>query len=587
MKPLVRWMGVLAVAVVLASSARPVPARAGSVGTFVLTAKKIDFYTNLFIMRADGDVRIDLGTGTVLHGTSFAMDVRNSRFVLTGSVRIEGFGPAGAPVAIAEDLVADRAYLLTVDPSGPHFLTYASSAFRGAQTATPPPESAFAVTNVTGVPASFHARGVVVGAGSFMRFSGCRAQVVGGTSLYVPLPACYINFGSDPNLAQNSLAGANVGAGYRFTGSANATSAVIVNYDAANKVYGALQENVSSQNAWAVASVYPLGQKDLVYSAIAAAQIPDRAGLRVSGQYHTQTTTATDPYGSYSYADALITAALPGAYAQLFTSFGNQGVSDAGAAAGIVAPQQSNTQLAVSSSDIRLGTSPLIANIRGGYGQVHNPSGLQTFGGVAYSTVWSDYAGVALRAPHLALGHSQNPQAAFYIDISAGYERQWNSLPHVIDQTTTSISLSRSFGRFSSYAAYSIQNVGDNYGSAQRLAYPAITTSDPGYDAFDGFATFRTLALEIAYTPKPDLAITLTGLHHVDFPKPDPSVFATPATPSLGENPQPYILGQPPYDITGTARFRINPQLSFDVQETYYFNFGGRTFTGAEIQVRP
>jgi hypothetical protein len=576
-----RILSAVCAAIVVALTIVPAVAAARTVAIVVLTADRIAFYADRFVIRADGNVRVDLGTGTIVRASSFAMDLRESRFVVAGDVAVSGRNTLHA-VALAEDLAADRAYAIGIGPGGPERTAYGHSDLTGGTVAAEPPADAFALPDVAGLPATFFARGATIGDASYLRFIGCRAQILGGFNARIPLPACYVNFGQDPNLAQNSLSGANVGAGYRFTGSANAISALIVNYDAASKLYGAVQENIAGPKAWAVASVYPLGNKDLVYSAIGAVQNDGTTGLRVSGQYHTVTTSATQPYGSYSYTDALVSQALPGAYAQLFASSENQTVD---AAAGVVPNKDASLQLALTSSDLALG--PLVADLRGGYGQQSDPFDLQTFGGVTYTSIWSDYLGASLRLPHVGIGDPRRPASRWYLDAGVDAQRQWNSLPHVITETTTSASLSHSFGRASAYLAYTIANVGDNYGAAQALAYPALPSVDTGYAAFDGFATFRTLSLQGAWVPRADFAITLTLRKHDDFPKPYAGFFVAPPLPALGQNPVPYVLGEPPYDVAATARFRINPQLSVDLQNTYYFNFGGRTWSGLAFQIRP
>ena len=570
----------VAILTVLTVASLPWPASANAVGQISLHATRIAFYNNLFVVRADGKVIVDLGTGTVLHGDSFAMDVRNSRFVLAGNVSVVQTGATISAVAVSDDLVTNHAYALAIDATGAHTTSYVQSDFRGTATAAVAPADAFAISDVGRLPASFLASGAIIGTDSFIRFSGCRTQIIGGASLYVPLPVCYINFGSDPNLAQDSLSGANVGAGYKFAGNANSTTDLVVNYDNINKLYGALQQNVSSPNAWAVASVYPLGKSDLVYSGIAAVQVPDQAELRVSGQYHTIDSAQPGPYGSYSFADALVTIALPHSSAQFYGSTGNQSVNSAGDAAGVAIPKQSLVQFNLASADLPIGHLPLIANLRAGYGQTQDPFGLQVFNGIVYTSVATTYADVALRAPRLDLD-------GWFLDLSGNVQREWISVPHTIDSVVTSASLSRSFGHISAYAAYTIQNVGDNYGSLQALAYPAAISVDTGYAAFDGYATFHTLAFGAVYAPRPDVSLTATFRRHVDFPKPYAGFFTELPTPALGENVAPYQLGQPPYDATITARYRINPQLSVDLQDTYYFNFGGRTWSGVQFQVRP
>jgi hypothetical protein len=100
----------------------------------------------------------------------------------------------------------------------------------------------------------------------------------------------------------------------------------------------------------------------------------------------------------------------------------------------------------------------------------------------------------------------------------------------------------------------------------------------PGYSAFRGLATFRTLSLDMTYTNNGNISASLIARKHVDFPKPIPNFFATPPLDILGNQVyggQPY-LGEPPYDITGDLRVRINTHTSIDFSRSYYFNFGKR-----------
>ncbi|HET9097514.1 MAG TPA: hypothetical protein VFN37_12685, partial [Candidatus Baltobacteraceae bacterium] len=129
------------------------------------------------------------------------------------------------------------------------------------------------------------------------------------------------------------------------------------------------------------------------------------------------------------------------------------------------------------------------------------------------------------------------------------------------------------------YVQYSVENLGDYYGAQQRLAYPVTTVhngvSNPGYAAFRGLATFRTLSLGTVYTNGPDFSFSVIARKHDDFPKPVPGFFDPPQTDVFGRYVYTPYFGQPPYDITPDVRVRINPHMAIDVSRTYYFHFGG------------
>jgi hypothetical protein len=126
------------------------------------------------------------------------MDLRKGRFVVAGQVRVSGRTRFDA-VALSEDLANDRAYAIAVGPAGPQRSAFVHSDLTGNPSSADPPADAFTFADLTGVPASFLAKSATIGAGSYLRFSGCRAQVLGGFKATIPLPACYVNFGSDPN----------------------------------------------------------------------------------------------------------------------------------------------------------------------------------------------------------------------------------------------------------------------------------------------------------------------------------------------------------------------------------------------------
>lgn len=558
----------------------PFPARAASI--FRLTADKLAFYSNLYIVTGYGNVRVDLRNGSKISGDSFFMDLRLQRFVVAGVVKISTPGASYDGAALSTNFDSGISYFVSLEGQ-PQRLTFADARFQNPQAGAQVAADAFSLPVLENSPASIIGTKATIGVGSYLRFDTCRTQILGGFKYYFPLPACYINFSSDPNLSQNSLAGANVGGRYKFTGNANAISSILVNYDSTNKIYGAFEQNFSSPKAWAVFSVNPLTKSTKTLSGIASYQPSETLGIRASTQYHTLDLSSTNDITSFVYSNAQVTQSAPLSYVQLNYSTGKAWSQGFGPSF------TTTTQLSVQSSDVKLGPAPFFVNVAGGYGATHGSYSLQTLGGTNYTTLWFDYANMAIFAPSLTIGNHSDPGNLVSFDLEAEQRYQWYSLPHHVNQTTTAVSVTKSFhGKASLSLGYKVSNVGDIYPGAQREAYPSYApVQGPGYAAFEGLATFRTLSVGTTYTPSAKMSLALTFQKHTDFPGPIQNFFALAPTPPLGVNPYPYYLGQPPYDLTGAARLRLNEQLSIDLQDTYYFNYQGVNYSGIILQVRP
>ncbi len=561
-------------------------ARAASI--FRVTSDRLTFYNNLYVMTGYGNVRIDLRNGSKIAADSFVIDLRLNRFVVSGNVRITTLQKTYEGAALSADLENGTSYFVSLDGT-PERLTFRDDRFTNAESGGEAAADAFAFPDLKNSPASLIGTKVTIGAGEYIRFDGCRTQILGGYKYYFPLPICYINFGSDPNLAQDALNGASVGAQYKFAGNANSTSSLLLNYDTVNKVYGALEQNLSSPNGWAVVALNSSNDSRII-SGIAYAQPAENLGVRASSQLHFLSPDATNDLNWFSYSDAEVTQGLPYSYLQLNYSFANEASQGPGPGFDIGAydpTHPSSIQLGLRSSDLRLG--PAAFNLAGGYGQTHDPYGLQTFGGVTYTTLWFDYLDAALFAPSLKFGSRSDPGNLLSLDLLATDQREWYSLPHYTNWTTTSATLTKSFsGKATLSLGYGVENVADIYPGAQRQAYPSFAPPQgPGYAAFEGLATFRTLSLGATYTPSARLSLAATLSQHTDFPAPIPNFFALAPQPVLGINPYPNYLGQPPYQLYAGARIRINDQLSLDFQNTYFFNYQGADWSGLIFAVRP
>src|ERR1700739_3143465 len=100
---------------VVASTALLAPTLAGAETTrsVELHARVIDYYSNRFILTADGNVRARLSDGTVVSGDTFSIDLKLNRFLIAGNVHVDGprIHQAGAAFAGYPDL--ERFYFLT------------------------------------------------------------------------------------------------------------------------------------------------------------------------------------------------------------------------------------------------------------------------------------------------------------------------------------------------------------------------------------------------------------------------------------------------------------------------------------------
>jgi hypothetical protein len=165
-------------------------------------------------------------------------------------------------------------------------------------------------------------------------------------------------------------------------------------------------------------------------------------------------------------------------------------------------------------------------------------------------------------------------------------QRQAFSEPHHVDSTQITISASKTFDKHvSAYIGYSIANTGDFYGALQSQIYtpqipvsPITGQSYPGYAAFDGFATSRSLSESLIWTPNQNLTLNLVWRENHDFPIAIPYMTSLPAF-GQSSGTQQADIGVSPQQLTGDLRIRLRPNLLVDLTRSYYFNWGNRRWT--------
>ncbi|HMD02831.1 MAG TPA: hypothetical protein VKG44_07675, partial [Candidatus Baltobacteraceae bacterium] len=117
-----------------------------------------------------------------------------------------------------------------------------------------------------------------------------------------------------------------------------------------------------------------------------------------------------------------------------------------------------------------------------------------------------------------------------------------------------------------------------NKGTDQSAAYPPFKppifspiTGEfyPGYNAFIGASTIRSLTEGLIYTPSDNFALGVTARQDRDFPQPIP-----------GPNSQP-LVGFAPYQITPQLRLKLAQNLFVTIQRSYFFHFGTQNWDPA------
>ena len=553
-----------------------------------IDAGRVAFYYDTFLLEADGNVRVRVGSMS-LSGDAFSMDLKLNRFVLAGHVHVSS--PAGSQdgAALSDFFTYHRVYFVPVS-SEPDRWTFLGDDFAHPLRGREMPGDAFALPNLTGSTAFLTGKSVVLEPGNFMRFGTSNVTLVGGTGLTIPLPSFYVNFGANQHLAENSLSGATYDATYQFAGGANAISAVHLRYDPTNKTYLSFEQHVASDKAYAVFSVNPATVPSKFFNLILSDQPDSHFQIRTFTQLHTFQSWLTKPLEASQFSNVLLTQSVGNASVQAYATFQNQSLLGR-PPNGLYFETPEHTynpdhifygNIGYYSGEF-LHNKPLRFRFNVGTGYVYDGyQPLQVLRNVVYNRINQSYAGISAYTPALSLtgGHTLKD---IYFNGIFNKELTWFSSPHIQDVTSTIFSVGRVLDAPAShvvaYAQYGIYNVADRYGDdLQRVAYPVITVQngvyDPGYAAFQGLATFRTTSLGALYTNGPDFTASVLFRKHNDFPQAVPNFFTLPPTDIFGRYIYTPYFGEAPYDITPDVRFRVAPHMMIDISRTYYFNFG-------------
>ncbi|MFN2459920.1 MAG: hypothetical protein ABR591_04465 [Candidatus Velthaea sp.] len=547
-----------------------------------VSADRVDFFSNRFVVTAEGNVRVRLSDGTMLTAQTFNMDLKLNRYLLAGDVHLDATDAHEVGAAFAGYPDLDRSYFLPAS-GAPDRWTYTGLAFSHAEKGRQQPGDAFFFPDLTGERAYIIARHATILPRTNAKFSGARIYTAG---VYLPVESWVQNFSANPNFSQNGFAGATADVGVPFNGSRNAITAVHARYDTVNKLYFSYDQHFVWDRDYIVASVNPATTYQKQWNLIGYKHESPALESRLFVQLSTLGHALAKPDESAAFENLSVNARL--AHSALGFNFDNYNttlLSDR------LFEQEkehpSDASLAWTGFDHKIHGLPLTYHLRSGIAYAHDayrcgfgadcvdpnappPPGalvpglyLLNFAGTPVRTVWYNFVGATFATSSIKIAKDT------FVAGSFDKQRVSFSLPHHVDTTSAVVSLSRTYGtKYAAFLAYSVNNVGDYYGARQLEFYPPAGPivnqfgTFTGLAAFRGFTTTRALTASAVVTPNQYFNFNLTVQHFHNFPENIPLAF-----------------GAPPLQATGDVRIRIARQILLDVSRTYFFNYYGAKWT--------
>jgi hypothetical protein len=540
-----------------------------------VSGASVTFYSNRFIVTADGDVRVRLSDGTVLTGQTFSMDLKLNRYLVAGDVHVDGptIHQAGAAFAGYPDL--DRSYFLPAAGT-PERVTYF-----GLDWATPhldrqQPGDAFFFPDLSGERAYIVARGARIVPKTNVLFDLARVYTAG---VYLPTPRYVVTFSQNSHYYENAFAGARADVALPFNGSAHSLTALHLRNDAVNGTYLAFDQHFVWDQDWIAFGVDPLTQEQRQYNLIGYKRWSPKFESRLFTQVSAaQAGIINRAENAAGFSQLQLTGGFRGSsltftqnnYWQYLLGL-PRGLTDLNTPRADFDPRWKEHPTD-SSLVFTGGQSPLLrghvgvsVQPRAGIGYAHDIYGEGGYPNEQPGppTLWYKYVGGTLVSSPVKLTSS--------LAFNASYDRQrmWYSLPHQVDNGDLRLTLAGAQERRSLryFVAYEVKTVDDYWGAQQLAAYPAGTVcggdvctnqfgSFSGQNAFRGLATSRGYISSLVYTPTRFFEMQVGLSRFYDTPAPVPGFY-----------------GQPPWQLTADVRMRLSRQLLLDLSRYYYFNF--------------
>ena len=583
----------------------PAPETGRRLAAFGLAADRIVFYSNRYIVAADGHVSVVLGDGTRVRGNTFAMDLRLNRFVIAGDVKVVTAGASGQAkeidgAAFAEYFDFDRAYFVPI-LGEPDRWTFDAGDYAHPLLGRQMPGDTFFLPDLEGERAFLSAKHATIDPRQSVRFTPADLNFGLAT---VPFPTYFLNFSPNPNFAQNALAGAYVDGPLDFLGGSHALSTLHLRYDPANKIYPSFEQHLVSANSYIVASVNPLTRPLKQYNILAFDRLSPGMQLSLALQETAFQQAFSRPLSATGYATAQLVMSLPHSYVALTT----QNYYDSllakprefvdstiygrvfyygDASHPFIGDHPSQQQIAWIGFRHPVYRLPFTFSVRSGFSAATNSTTtFRTVGGTNVSSLFSKSIGINIASKSIkVIPDTEGRGRDLYLTASLDKQRTFNSTPHFIDTQQESFALTKVIDprRLTVLATYQINNTGDYYGARQSEIYPSSAGFNPytgevvnGFRAFRGFATTHALTQQLVYTPNDTITLNVTMRENRDFPRAIPGLPTPTGNPFLGSTALGFAnYGATPYQADLDLRYRINRLLTVDIGRSYYFNFGG------------
>lgn len=546
-----------------------------------VTADGVAFYSNRFVVTADGGVRVRLSDGTTVSGQTFTMDLKLNRYLVAGDVHLDGptIHAAGAAFAGYPDL--DRSYFLPA-ADVPTRTTFTGIDWSHPDTRREQPGDAFFFPNLTGEHAYIKAHGARIVPRTNVMFDEPQVYTAG---VYVPLPRYVVTFSRNSHFFENAFAGGRFDVGVPFNGSAHSLSALHVRNDQFNGTYIAFDQHFVWDQDWIAFGIDPLTQEERQYNLIGYKRISPKLETRLFLQESAaQAGIINRPDNAAGFAQIQLSAGLhlsnltytQDNYYQYLLGL-PKGLTDLNTPRGDYDPRWKEHPMDAAlafnggAQQFVRGSVPLYLRPRAGIGYAHDIYGEGGYPNEQPGppTLNYHYLGASFYTGPISLPAG--------LSLTTLYDRQrmWFSLPHHVDagDLRFTVAGARDKLRLRYYLAYEIKTIDDYWGDQQLAAYPSGTAgcgnvctnefgSFSGQDAFRGLATSRGYTSSLVYTPTQFFELATTLARFYDTPAPVPGIY-----------------GQPPWQLTLDMRIRLSRQVLLDLSRQYYFGFANERWT--------
>jgi len=574
-------------------SAPPTPPTGRRLADFKVTADRIAFYSNRYIMEADGHVVVALGDGTHIAGNTFFYDLRLNRFVIAGAVRVTAALTEVKGAAFAEYFDFDRAYFLPI-LSQPDRWTFVAGDYAHPRFGRLEPGDTFFLPDLSGERVFLYAKNALVDPKQSVRFTPARINF--GLT-FVPFPTYFLNFSANPLFAQNALTGAYADGPLDFAGGEHSLATAHVRYDSIDHAFGAFELHEVSDNSYIVVSANPITRPLKQYNLLTFDRITPGVQIQSQIQETAFQSGFSRPLSATAYANVQLTASLAHSYLRLndnsyFDSLlarpstfgydnGEQVYYYDDPTHPWIPDHPSNIQLTWSGFRHQINQLPIYFQLRSEAGvDTDTITPLQQLGGVNYYKEYDKALGIDITTKNITLrADPSGRHRDIYFTALFDRQREWFSLPHHIDTQVATGSITKVFDpQVIVLASYSNTNTGDFYGAQQSSAYPGSALYfnpftgqtlqvSPG---FRGFGTVRSFAQSLVFVPSEAIAFTTNMRENDDFPRPIPGTLQI-----IGDGLGYLNYGVTPYELDLDVRFRISRVFLLDVSRSNYFGFGG------------